>query len=114
LIGVPVPSPRESFELPDSATARTTTRRRKLGELLLEHGLLTDAQLVEALAAQHELHGGRRRRLGQVVVEKGFLTERQLAQALAELFGLELVDLSTMTLELGVARLLPRQVAERN
>ncbi len=88
--------------------------RRRLGDLLVQGGLLTLAQLRESLAEQKSPDDGRRRRLGQVVVAKGFLTEHQLAVALADLLGLELVDLSGHNLELGIARMLPRQVAERN
>jgi type IV pilus assembly protein PilB len=90
------------------------TKRRRLGELLVSHALITNEQLHEALDAQRDFEGGRRRRLGQVVIEKGYLTEHQLAKALADLLGLELVDLSGHNLELGIARMLPRQVAERN
>ena len=54
-------------------------RRRRMGELLVSHGLLTEEQLRHALAAQLEAYGGRRRRLGQVVVDEGYLTEGQLA-----------------------------------
>src|SRR5665213_2345618 len=88
--------------------------RRRLGELLLSHQLITDEQLQHALAAQRQLAGGRRRRLGQVVVDKGYLSESQLAKALADLLSLELVDLSQHSLELSTARTLPRRFAERH
>jgi type IV pilus assembly protein PilB len=94
--------------------AEQVPARRRLGDLLVDSGVLTLTQLREALAAQKNPDDGRRRRLGQVVVEKGLLTEHQLAAALADLLGLELVDLAGHNLELGVARMLPRQVAERN
>jgi type IV pilus assembly protein PilB len=98
----------------DMTIAEQAPTRRRLGDLLVDSGLLTLAQLRESLTAQKNPDDGRRRRLGQVVVEKGFLTENQLAVALADLLGLELVDLTGHNLELGVARMLPRQVAERN
>jgi type IV pilus assembly protein PilB len=88
--------------------------RRRLGELLLSHRLISDEQLQNALAAQRQMEGGRRRRLGQVVVDKGYLSESQLAKALADLLSLELVDLSQHSLELSTARTLPRRVAERH
>jgi type IV pilus assembly protein PilB len=88
--------------------------RRRLGDLLIENGLLTVAELADALSEQGNADAGRRRRLGQVVVDKGFLTEHQLAQALADLLGLELVDLNTAGPELVFIRMLPRQVAERS
>jgi type IV pilus assembly protein PilB len=92
----------------------TPADRRRLGDLLVENGLLTEAELSEALAEQDATDGGRRRRLGQVVIDKGFLTEHQLAQALADLMGLELVDLNESGAELVFIRMLPRQVAERS
>ena len=53
--------------------------RRKLGELLVETGLLTRAKLEEALNSQK----GTGRRLGQVLVELEFISEDEMAFALA-------------------------------
>jgi type IV pilus assembly protein PilB len=92
--------------------ANAPAGRARLGDLLVSSGLLSPEQLDAALAAQRD-YTGRRPRLGHVVVEKGFVTEQQLARSLADQLGLDLVDLSRLTLELGVARMLPRQVAER-
>lgn len=103
-VAAPLPAPF-SGQLPD---------RRRLGDLLVDKGLLTTGQLRQALTAQRNPDDGRRRRLGEVVVAIGLLTERQLAVALADLLGLEIVDLAGHNLELGVARMLPRQVAERH
>jgi type IV pilus assembly protein PilB len=87
--------------------------RRRLGDVLVERDLITRDQLNEALARQRQLTGKDRKRLGQVIVEMGFLTERQIAGALAELLALELIDGGDLAVPLEVARLLPRQVAER-
>lgn len=92
----------------------TPADRRRLGDLLVENGLLTIAELADALAEQDAADSGRRRRIGQIVTDKGFLTEQQLARALADLLGLELVDLNASGLELVFTRMLPRQVAERS
>lgn len=90
------------------------TGRRRIGELLVSNRLITDEQLHHALAAQRQVDGSARRRLGRVVVDEGYLTEGQLAKALADLLNLELIDLSLLTLDLSVARTLPRRVAERH
>ncbi|HEY8729017.1 MAG TPA: ATPase, T2SS/T4P/T4SS family [Acidothermaceae bacterium] len=87
--------------------------RRRLGDVLLERDLLTREQLEEALTEQHRLVGKDRKRLGKLLVEMGFLTERQIAEALAELLALELLDGGDLSVPMEVARLLPRQVAER-
>jgi len=87
--------------------------RRRLGDVLVERDLITREQLNEALARQRQLTGKDRKRLGQLIVEMGFLTERQIAGALAELLALELIDGGDLAVPMEVARLLPRQVAER-
>src|SRR5690242_17760505 len=69
------------------------TRRRRLGEVLIDEQLLTQAQLEHALQAQ-AADTGPRRRLGQVVAELGYATEREIAIALATHLGLESADLS--------------------
>jgi type IV pilus assembly protein PilB len=92
---------------------RLGSERRRMGDLLVAHGRLTESQLREALA-QQQSGGGPRRRLGQVVVDQGFLSESQLAEALAELLGLEMIDLDTTPIDVEVGRLLSRLVSERN
>ncbi|MCD5352314.1 ATPase, T2SS/T4P/T4SS family [Kineosporia mesophila] len=86
--------------------------RRRLGDVLVDSGLLTAAQLDLALADQRRPDAPRRR-LGQVVSDLGFATERDVAEALAKLLGLQIVDLSRTMPAPDVVRLLPRAVAER-
>ena len=89
--------------------------RRRLGEVLVEHGAITAEQLEQALEAQRAAQRERRRvRLGTLVVELGLATERQVASALASALSLEVVDLATFTLDAEVSRLLPRSLAERH
>jgi type IV pilus assembly protein PilB len=89
--------------------------RRRLGEVLVEQGAITEQQLEAALDAQREAARDRRRiRLGALVVEMGFASERQVATALAVALSLDLVDLGSMPLDTEIARLLPRSVAERH
>ena len=89
--------------------------RRRLGEVLVEHGAITPEQLDDALEAHREAQRERRRvRLGTLVVELGYASERQVAAALAGALGLEVVDLTTVALDAEVARMLPRGVAERH
>ena len=89
--------------------------RRRIGEVLVAQGLLTEQQLINALAAQRDVAPGQeRKRLGTVVIELGLGTERQVAEALAEALGLELVDLGRVVVIPDQVRLLPRAVAERS
>src|SRR3954462_5781813 len=86
--------------------------RRRLGDVLVESGLLTPQQLEQALEEQRK-DTGTRRRLRQVVADLGLAAERDVAKALADLLGLDLIDLSRMVPAPDVVRLLPRAVAER-
>jgi len=63
--------------------------KRMLGEILVEHGQVTQQQLSEALL-QQRVSG---KRLGALLVELGALDERVLADALGEHFALPVVDL---------------------
>ncbi len=57
----------------------------KIGEILIDKGLLTKAQLKEALEAQL-IFGGH---LGTCLLELGYITERRLGAVLAEIFAVD-------------------------
>ncbi len=86
--------------------------RRRLGQVLLEQGVITDVQLEAALEAQRG-DPPPRRRLGQVVSDLGFTSERAVAEALATHLGMDAADLSRAVPAPDVVRLLPRAVADR-
>ncbi len=113
---VPPPGP-QAVQPPVALVARplgpdAANRRRRLGEVLIDEGLITAAQLEHALQAQRNTDGPRRR-LGQVVADLGYATEREVAQSLATHLGLESADLSRVVPAPDVVRLLPRAVADR-
>ena len=90
--------------------------RRRLGEVLVTHGVIDEIQLDELLAEQATLRstdGSGRMRLGQLVVFRGLGTEEQVADALGDLLALDVVDLSIEPVDPTVAQLVPRAMAER-
>ncbi|RKS72470.1 type IV pilus assembly protein PilB [Motilibacter peucedani] len=87
--------------------------RKRIGDVLVEAGVLTQADLERALGAQKTDASGERKRLGEIITELGFASERQVAQALADVLGLQVVDLGAVVVSPEVARSLPRSVAER-
>jgi type IV pilus assembly protein PilB len=86
--------------------------RRRLGDVLVDSGLITPEQLDLALEHQRSTPGPRRR-LGQVVVDLGLASERDVAECLANLLGLKMVDLSKTVPAPDAVRMLPRAIAER-
>jgi type IV pilus assembly protein PilB len=92
-----------------------TTVRRRIGDVLIEHGVISEAHLTQALIVQADVAPGqRRKRLGTLLVELGFATERDIAAALASALGLEVIDLAEYVIPAEIARILPRTVAERH
>jgi MSHA biogenesis protein MshE len=86
-------------------------RRKKvrLGELLLEHKLISEEQLQAALAEQKRTG----RKFGRVLTDLGILKEQQLNDALARHLKIPFVDLKQLTLDPGTVRLLPEALARR-
>ncbi|MDD5019048.1 MAG: hypothetical protein PHH75_04330 [Candidatus Omnitrophica bacterium] len=56
---------------------------KKLGELLVENGLLTEKQLLEALETQRR----DKKFLGEIIVDLGFTTKEKLDSTLARQYG---------------------------
>lgn len=100
------------FPQPRDGGAAAAPRRRRMGEILLDAGVIDASQLAEALEVQREpQHRGRR--LGQVLALLGHATEKEVAVSLAQSLGLEHVDLTRISPDPEVLRLLPQHIAER-
>jgi len=66
----------------------------RIGDLLVEEGLITNEQLMQALAKQKEYKAkGEFKKIGEILIEEGFVSEKQIAVILAKQLGLEFVDL---------------------
>jgi type IV pilus assembly protein PilB len=109
---VAIAAQRWAGEGPDGGPAGGVATRRRLGEVLVDSGVLTRDQLEHALRAQREDPGGRRR-LGEVITELGFADEVQIARALSDQLRLPFVDLASMSMSEVALRALPRHVAVR-
>ena len=63
--------------------------RKKLGEILVEWGVLDAEQLQQA----ESIAKGSGKRLGDAIVDAGFASEEQVAKGMAAQFGMEFLDL---------------------
>ena len=90
-------------------TAELVRHRRRLGEILVEHGVITAAELESAVALQHA-HGVP---LGQLLIESGRLTPEILADSLAEQADLPRVHHDTGPVH-GLAGAIPREIIRRH
>jgi type IV pilus assembly protein PilB len=80
-----------------------------LGALLIDEGLLTDAQLDAALAEQNRSG----KPLGRLLIESGTISEAELVRTLARQVGLEFVDLNDRAVDGSVAALVSESLARR-
>ncbi len=79
----------------------------RIGDLLKTHGLATEEQIEEAVAAQKSTG----KKLGHTLVDLGHVHERDLATVLADQLGLEVVDLRHLELDPDLVALLPENSA---
>ena len=81
--------------------------RKRLGDILLEAGKISLAQLNRALETQRKT----KRRLGEVLIDQGLLTEDEIADVLAQQLSIERIDLEKTFVEQDMARSIPKEVA---
>lgn len=82
----------------------------RLGDLLVDAGVITEDQLMSALKSQKES----KRRLGDELIQTGVITERQLIDALMMQLGIDYVDLSTTEIPPEMAQILPKNIAKKH
>ncbi|WP_372594316.1 GspE/PulE family protein [Actinotalea sp.] len=82
---------------------------KQLGDILLDDGLLTEAQLMAALDEQ-VIRG---ESLGRVLVDIGLLTESQLVRALASQVGMPFVELADYPVERAAVAMVPAALCRR-
>ena len=82
---------------------------KRLGEMLVSSGLITAAQLGEALEMQRSSGG----KLGQLLIHKKFIDEQKLLEFLSRQFGIEFVDLRSRDIHVEILRIIPENIARR-
>ena len=81
--------------------------RKRIGECLIQAGLITEDDLQAALA-EHERTG---ERIGAVLVRLNFATEKQITKVLAYQLGFPYVSLTEEPPEQSAISLIPKEVA---
>ncbi len=80
---------------------------KQLGELLLERGVIDQAQLDKAIKFQKEKGG----LIGQILVSLGFAKEEEIAQSLTVQYGFPYLPLECYDINAEAIRLIPQNVA---
>jgi len=83
--------------------------RKKLGEILVEGGLLTQKKLEEALPFQKKSH----LKLGQFLVREGIVNESQIVDLVSNQLRLEKYRPENYTIDMDLTNLLPADIAHK-
>ena len=84
--------------------------KKRLGEFLVETGLLSEEGLTRALSEQRS----RRGRIGEVIVALGLATEMEIAQALSLQLGIPTIELTNTPVEPQAIELIHEKVARKH
>ena len=82
-------------------------QRKRLGEILVDQGFLTDAQIGQALDEQKRTG----KQLGKVLVEKGFIEENKLLDVISAQIDVQRVILENINLDPAIVKLVPQEMA---
>ncbi|HEX6005830.1 MAG TPA: secretion system protein E, partial [Burkholderiales bacterium] len=85
-------------------------KKLRLGELLVQQGLLTTDQLAIALAEQRRSNVP----IGRLLVRLGFVTETAIRDIMARSIGQESIDLAQVIADSEALRMVPQEFARRN
>jgi type IV pilus assembly protein PilB len=87
-------------------------RNERIGDYLVNQGLITSEQLQKVLEAQRAANGAKK--FGDVVVELGFMSEVNFAKALAGNLRVQYVDLDNIDINTEAVQLVPEALARKH
>ena len=83
--------------------------KKRIGELLIERGIITHEQLQEALNIQ----SGNKRLLGEILIELGYVTEDQVMASLTVQYGIPFLPLETYEISPDVIKAVPADLVNK-
>lgn len=87
-----------------------TRTRKRLGDMLVQRGLVERAEVEAAVARQRETG----RRIGEILIDEELITEEQLIDVLASFYGLGRAHLDDVQLSPEILGLVPEEVMKRH
>ena len=114
----PAPPPGAGAAHPEGASGNggaatgAQVRGRRIGELLVAKGVVSEDQVRIALTEQRRVRP--REPLGRILARLGFATEAVIRDVLGGALGCDSVDLARVVVDGEVSRLIPEEVARRH
>lgn len=85
-------------------------KKKRLGDILVEEGLITNEQLEQALKAQNTL----KQKIGEILVDLGYIEEITIAKVLQKQLKLDIIKLSGIVIEQSVTSLVNEQILRKH
>lgn len=86
------------------------SKRKRIGEILIEHGALTEEKLQKALEVQKR-EGGL---IGEILIRIGFVREEDVVVALAAQFGYPYLPIQNFKVNPFAVKCLPAEIAMKH
>lgn len=84
--------------------------KKRLGDALVDKGIITEEQLHEALKVQKI----KKKRLGQVIIDLGFATEEDILEVLSKQLGVPKIKLSDFEIDSSILSMVPAKIAQKH
>ncbi|MCX7759150.1 MAG: type II/IV secretion system protein [bacterium] len=83
-------------------------KKKLIGQVLLENGLVTEETLKHAL--EYQKKQAPNKRIGEILVELGYINEEELSQALASLLNIQYIDIINVDLDESLINKIPIKI----
>ena len=104
-----IPQERIEKSIQEASQGRRLATRVRIGDVLIDAGLVTREQVENALAIQTT---GKKKKIGELLVHLGYITEEQLLNALAIKFRRRFVDLQEITPDRKTLEVLSKDIVK--
>ena len=105
----PAPAPKPDAPLPWAVPIPRVDRTLRIGQVLLDLGLISQGDLDQALELQQRTG----RRVGEALADLGIVSTRTIAETLAHHLGVPFVDLEQHVPDVLLSTALPEEMARR-
>jgi type IV pilus assembly protein PilB len=82
----------------------------RLGEILINQGMINSEQLKKALEVQKT---DSKKKIGEILVSQGSISQKQLLQALQHVYEAEYIELEDVILDPEIVSIIPKRIAVR-
>ena len=89
----------------------TTAAPPRVGDLLVDQGMITAEQLTQALEVQRASDG--RKLLGAVLIELGFVTQQQVMACVADSYGLPFAQIDSSLIDPALSEVIPLEFCQK-